>query len=248
MTSVELPALIDVAVAEIFAALAIDRGWTTSAAVAGGNIASDSTKKWANDIHADCLLKIIRGQGAGQSAFIIGNSANVLVIAGTWTEVIGQGAEYVIIGGNNAQALRIVLGGGANINAANPLPVDTSPGLKTTTTILTDAVLAAAATTAIGDCASVDLRTGPLSLALTIVATYNGAATLGLRVHVRTSPDDANWDSEDWDVWDAGFTAGAAMRETENYQTDPMYLRVLIENLDPAQTITALTVVAAVGA
>ncbi len=248
MTSVELPALIDVAVGEIFAALAIDRGWTTSPSAPGGNTVGDSTKSWANNVHVDCLLKIIKGQGAGLAAFIIGNSANVLIINGAWPEAIGQGSEYVIIGGNNAQALRTVLGGGANISAANPLPVDTSPGLKTTTTILTDAVLAAAATTAIGDCASVDLRTGPLSLALTIVATYNGAATLGLRVHVRTSPDDVNWDSEDWDVWDAGFTAGAAMRETENYQTGPMYLRVLIENLDPAQTITALTVVAAVGA
>ncbi len=248
MTSVELPALIDIAVAEIFAALAIDRGWTTSASAPGGNTVGDSTKNWAIDIHADCLLKIIKGQGAGQSAFIIGNSANTLVVSGAWPGAIGQGAEYVIIGGNNAQALRTVLGGGTNISAANPLPVDTSPGLKTTTTILTDAVLVAAATTAIGDCTSVDLRTGPLSLALTIVATYNGAATLGLRVHVRTSPDDANFDSEDWDVWDAGFTAGAALRETENYQTDPMFLRVLIENLDAAQTITALTVVAAVGA
>ena len=112
---------------------------------------------------------------------------------------------------------------------------------------MTLANLALGATSVIGDCNSLDLRTGPSSLSLTIVATYNAAAALGLRVHVRTSPDDANWDNEDWDVWTAGFTAGATLRETENYVTDPMFLRVLIENLDPAQAITNIAVIASVG-
>ncbi|GAJ00424.1 unnamed protein product, partial [marine sediment metagenome] len=51
------------------------------------------------------------------------------------------------------RAIRNALGGGADISAANPLPVDTSPGLKTAITILDEAVIAAApAITTLADC------------------------------------------------------------------------------------------------
>lgn len=229
-------------------ALAIDWGLTTSPQNAGDNIISDSTKAWAADMHRNRLLKIIAGGGAGQQGILAGNTVSGLRIQGAWTVAIGTGALYAIIGIDVAQAVRDVLGGGADISATNPLPVDTSAGSKTTTQIMTLANLAAGATSVIGDCNSLDLRSGPHDLALTVVATYNAAATLGLRVHTRTSPDDTNWDSEDWDMWTAGFTAGVTIRETVNYETDPMYLRVLIENLDAAQAITNIAVIASVGA
>ncbi len=144
--------------------------------------------------------------------------------------------------------LQTMFGSGANISAANPLPVDASPGAKTATTVLTDAVLAAAATTLIGDCANIDLSGGPPTLALTIEATYNVAATLGIRIHVRTSFDGISWDTQDWDVWNPAFAAGVAIRQAEHYDTSPMYARVLVENLDPAQAVTLINVIATVGA
>lgn len=146
------------------------------------------------------------------------------------------------------RVLRAVFGGGADISAANPLPVDTSPGAKTATTALDEATIAAGATTVIGDCADIDLSGGPPTLAITVEATYNAAATLGIRVHVRSSYDGASWDTEDFDVWDAGFTAGATIRETRHYDTDPMMLRVLIENLDGAQAVTDVRVISTAGA
>lgn len=227
---------------------AIDVGTVTNNAAAGTNALTDSTKMWGAGIHRNRIVKIIAGPGVGQEDYIRGNTANTLAIQGAWTVAVTIGSVYVILNADFEQIMRDVLGGGVNISAANPLPVDTSAGLKTTTQILTLANLVAGATSVIGDCNSLDLRNGPLSLALTVVATYNAAATLGLRVHVRTSPDDANWDSEDWDVWTAGFTAGAVLRETVNYDTDPMYLRVLIENLDAAQAITLIAVIASAGA
>lgn len=146
------------------------------------------------------------------------------------------------------RGLKAVFGGGSNISASNPLPVDTSPGDKTATEVLNEASIAAGDTTDIGDCADIDLSGGPPTLAVTVEATYNAAATLGVRVHVRSSYDGTNWDTEDWDVWDAGFTAGSSIRETRNYDTDPMYLRVLIENLDSGQAVTDAKAIATVGA
>jgi len=85
------------------------------------------------------------------------------------------------------RAIRNALGGGNDISAANPLPVDTSPGSKVDTTVLTEAAIAAATTTVLADCAAIDLTHGPATLALTVKALY-GAAALGIRVHVLTSP------------------------------------------------------------
>ncbi|KKK74515.1 hypothetical protein LCGC14_2882980, partial [marine sediment metagenome] len=48
--------------------------------------------------------------------------------------------------------LRAVFGGGSDIDATNPLPVDTSPGAKSIATILDEATIAAATTTALADC------------------------------------------------------------------------------------------------
>ncbi len=217
--------------------------------------------------------------------------------------------------------LRVVFGGGSDIDATNPLPVDTSPGVKTATTILDEATIALGATTALIDCAAVDLSGGPLTLALTIKARYNAAAVLGIRIHVITSPtndaagvhtaaasatvmtdanahfivnelvgltiendtdgssgvitantettvtvaalaggtlnqwstndvfsiEGADYDTEDWDVWNPAFAADGILRQTNHYDTDPMYLKVLVENLDAAQAVTDVEVIATVG-
>lgn len=86
------------------------------------------------------------------------------------------------------RALRWVFGGGSDIDAANPIPVDISPGAKTATTILDEASIDAATTTGLDDCDPIDLSGGPDTLALTVKARYNAAATQGIKVHVRTSP------------------------------------------------------------
>lgn len=140
--------------------------------------------------------------------------------------------------------LQGVFGGGADISSSNPLPVDTSPGAKTATTVLDVASIAAGATTAIGDCANIDLSGGPRTLTVTVEATYNAAATAGITIHVRSSYDGTNWDTQDWDSWYADFSAGVTIRQTRDYDTAPMYLRVLIQNLDGAQAVTDVKIIA----
>ena len=88
------------------------------------------------------------------------------------------------------RAIRNALGGGFDINAANPLPVDPSPGNKTPLTVLDEAVIAADTTTTLGDCANIDLAHGPATLALTVEAIYNAAAVAGIKLHIRTSYTD----------------------------------------------------------
>ncbi len=218
--------------------------------------------------------------------------------------------------------LRAVFGGGSNISSANPLPVDTSPGAKSVATILDEASIAAATTTGLDDCAAIDLSGGPDTLAITIKARYNAAATQGIKVHVRTSPtndatgthtavasatimtdatahfvagelvgltienvtdgssgvitantettvtvvalaggianqwatddvysiDGADYDTDDFDSWLAAFAADAVLRQTKHYDASPMYLKVLIENLDPAQAVTDDLVIVTKGA
>ena len=220
------------------------------------------------------------------------------------------------------RVLRAVFGGGADISAANPLPVDTSPGAKSIATILDEALIAAATTTVLADCDPVDLSGGPDTLAVTVKARYDAAATQGIKVHVRTSPTNdatgahtavasatimtdatahfvagelvgliienvtdgssgvitantentvtvaalaggitnqwnttdvysingADYDTEDWDSWTPAFVADAVLQQTKHYDTSPVYVKVLIENLDPAQTVTDVEVVAAKGA
>jgi len=136
---------------------------------------------------------------------------------------------------------------GAHVSIANPLPVDITPGVKEATTILDEASIAAAATTVLADCDAIDLRNGLGKLTLTIEATYNPAAALGIKVHLRTSYDNAHYDTEDWDSWSANFAAGASIRQTKHYDTSPMYLKVLIENLDGAQPVTDVKVISVVG-
>lgn len=86
------------------------------------------------------------------------------------------------------RALRLVFGGGAAISAANPLPVDLTPGDKTVSTILNRASIALSTTTTLAHCIAINLLNGPIYLTLTVKARYNAAAVAGIRIHVRTSP------------------------------------------------------------
>lgn len=84
--------------------------------------------------------------------------------------------------------LQAVFGGGSDISAANPLPVDTSPGAKTVTVVLDEAIIAAPSVTLLINCDAINLSHGPNTLAITIKTTYQAGAVAGARVHVITSP------------------------------------------------------------
>lgn len=218
------------------------------------------------------------------------------------------------------RVLRAVFGGGTDISAANPLPVDFTPGNKVVTTVLEEATIAAGATTVLAHCDAIDLSHGPTTLAITAKAIY-GAAAAGIRIHVLTSPTNdaagthtagasatvltdatAHWvanrlvgltvqnttdgssgvitantintvtvaalaggtanawalndvysipggdyDTTNWDTWTVAFTASLPVMETKVYEVDPMYVKVLVENLDAGVAVTIVEVIATVG-
>ena len=117
-----------------------------------------------------------------------------------------------------------------------------SGNAKTVTKVIDLASIAAATESALSDCTAIDLHTSQNALALTVACKYNAAAVAGIKVHVRTSYDGVHYDTEDWDAWTPGFVAGGTIQQTKVYDTSPAYLKVLIENLDAAQTVTVVSV------
>jgi hypothetical protein len=81
-----------------------------------------------------------------------------------------------------------------------------------------------------------------------VAAVYDAAAVLGVRIHVFSSIDGVVWDTVDYDTWDAPFTAGAAIVKSQPYDTLPAYIRVQVENRDPARPVTLVSVTVTSGA
>jgi hypothetical protein len=77
---------------------------------------------------------------------------------------------------------------------------------------------------------------------VTLAALVGGPKNRGTTGDVYTIGG-ADYDTIDWDTWDPTFAAGAVLRQTEDYGTCPLYIKVLIENLDPAQTVTDVQVI-----
>ena len=117
---------------------------------------------------------------------------------------------------------------------------DASLKVKESTTILDEASVAASATTLLADCDALDLSRDAETLTTTIEATFNALAALGIKVHVRTSTDGVNFDTEDWDSWTPDFAAGATIRQTKSYDAAPYAIKILIENLDAGQAVTGV--------
>jgi len=192
--------------------------------------------------------------------------------------------------------------------------------LKRATDVVNEASIAASAITTLADCVGANLIEVPSSLTLTVEATYDAAATQGIKIHVRTSLTDrvvgthsgadgaaaltdaeahfvvnelvgltiknltdgssglitgntgtgvtatlvggtdndwdsgdayiiegAGYDTEDWDSFTPAFGAGSSIRQTEHYDVDPVYLKVLVENLDGSEAVTDVKIIMAVG-
>lgn len=89
----------------------------------------------------------------------------------------------------------------------------------------------------------------PLSgyLALTIRATYDGAATDGIRCDVFTSPDNTNWDTDTYAEFSPTFLAGATYQKTILVDPSARYIRVNVVNLDAAKDTGAVVLSATLG-
>lgn len=82
---------------------------------------------------------------------------------------------------------------------------------------------------------------------VTVAALLGGTLNQWTTLDAYTIPG-ADFDSVDWDTWLASFAAGLPVRQTEDYDICPMYVKFLIENLDLAQPVTDVQVIVARGA
>jgi len=110
------------------------------------------------------------------------------------------------------------------------------------------ATLVAGDTSSLTDCRPLKLNEGA-GLALAVACTYDAAATAGLRIHVRSSHDNANYDDADLYQFDNEFAIGATRRKTVELDQRVRFIKVLVENLDgvAGHDITDLTVTAILG-
>ncbi|GAI62970.1 unnamed protein product [marine sediment metagenome] len=73
------------------------------------------------------------------------------------------------------------------------------------------------------------------------------AALAGGVANVWNTGDDywitgAGYDTEDFDTWEPGFVADTFIRQTKVYDPDPIWFKVLIENLDAVNAVTDVSV------
>lgn len=84
-------------------------------------------------------------------------------------------------------------------------------------------------------------------LALTAECSYSQNAAKGLRLHVRSSYDGINYETTDLYTLDNDFEPGRLARKAFQLDVSVKYIKVVPENLDPANKITNLKIIATLG-
>ena len=85
-------------------------------------------------------------------------------------------------------------------------------------------------------------------LALTVEGACASGAKAGLTAHVKTSCDGINYDTEDLLTFDVQASPGNKTSKTVAWEPKVMFVKVLIENLDPSQAVADVKVTATLGA
>ena len=110
-------------------------------------------------------------------------------------------------------------------------------------------------TSTLPDCWEFEVA-GGANFALTVSATYNASATQGIAVHVYTSYTNRNneYDTEELKdssgnpvFGDMPLTPGETCQVTRDISTSARFIKIIIENLDVAQTVTNIKVISTLG-
>jgi hypothetical protein len=82
---------------------------------------------------------------------------------------------------------------------------------------------------------------------VTIACRYDDHATQGIRLHVRSSPNGTDFDTEDLLTFDPEFAPGRAIRQTFSWTPNVKFIKVLIENSDENYDVSAVKLIATLG-
>jgi len=85
------------------------------------------------------------------------------------------------------------------------------------------------------------------NLSLTVICTYSEKAAKGIRIHVKSSPDNFNYDTADLYTLDCAFEPGKTVQKTVEFPANVQFLKVNVENLDGSEKVTDIQVFATLG-
>lgn len=173
--------------------IATDRGTITTPILAGGNMLSDSTKLWKDNIFRNYLVRVTGPTGGRELAIVGDNIKHTLVIRGSWLSSYPIGSVYEILAiGDLRQALRDVFGGGSDISAANPLETH-DPAVEEKVKYTEDSV---DGTTEDAYTDALDVDTRGMKSFSAVMKNTDGANSLDWRLRARASNYAAGADEE----------------------------------------------------
>ena len=148
---------------------------------------------------------------------------------------LGRKGDWRVYFGTSDSEKRGAIGVGLLLTEKSPL------------TMLRIGSLAESTTTVLTDCTELPLE-GARAFTITVECKFDVEATQGIKVHIRSSADEVNYDTEDWDSWTPIFTAGGTVRQTKSYHAAPRFVKVLVENLDASKAVADVKVTAVLSA
>lgn len=83
---------------------------------------------------------------------------------------------------------------------------------------------------------------------ITVKCTYSEKAKKSIRIHVKSSPDNLNYDSVDLYMHDCDFEAGMTMQETFELKANVQFIKILVENMDNSESVSDIKITATLGA
>ena len=106
--------------------------------------------------------------------------------------------------------------------------------------------LSGGATSSLGNCWEFDSRLSS-TFTLNVKVTYDSSATQGIKIHVISSADGREFDTEDTYTEIHPFNAGQTVQKTYTFNGSGV-IKVQIDNLDDSHTATDIQVIATLGA
>jgi len=84
-------------------------------------------------------------------------------------------------------------------------------------------------------------------VAITAECTYGDRCKLGVRLHVRSSPDGLKYDTTDLVTCEHAFEPGQMCRKTFELDTNVRFIKVLVENRDSSESVSNVKITATLG-
>ena len=106
--------------------------------------------------------------------------------------------------------------------------------------------LAAGKTSSLSDSPPVSLS-NISRLSLTIRCKYSEKAKKGIRIHVKSSPDNFSFDTADLYTLDCDFEPGQVVQKTFELRANVQFIKVCVENMDNSESVSDINLIATLG-